>query len=128
VSDLTTIGEGAPWAIVIRPGRTFSRPFWLREADGTTRVPLDGWDGAAQVRDIEGRLLLTLTVDVSQETDPDSPDCGLVTVSAAPAQTAAVGVPGVWDLVLTRGGGPDLETRDLVSRSDALLGQGVTVL
>lgn len=128
MNDFDRISEGGPWPIVIRPGRSFSRTFWLYESDGATRIPLNGWSGKAQVRDAEGRLLVEMTVVVSQVITLSDPTCGQVTVSATTAATAPMSVPGEWDLILYRGSGASLETRELVSRSDALLGTGVTRL
>ena len=128
MSDLDQLNEGGKLPILIRPGRTFRRTLWLREADGITPIPLDSWAGAAQVRDGAGRLLLTLGVTVSQVAALSDPTCGQIDLVASASTTAAMAVPGRWDLVLSRGSGSSLETRDLVGDSDVLLGLGVTRL
>lgn len=128
MSDLTQLTEGGKAAIVIRPGRTLHERFWLREADGITPISLDGWAGAAQMRDVDDRLMLAMTVVVSQEIDPDDPECGQVDVEATATATKVVTRAGLWELVLTRGSGPSFETREFFAPSDALLGAVVTQL
>lgn len=113
MSDLLTIAEATVLHLTIRPGRTFRHVLWVMEDDAATPIPLDGWDGKAEIRDDDNRLLLTFDIEVSQETEISEDTCGRVVMSATAEDTRAVRRDGFYDLTLTRGADETFETRVL---------------
>jgi hypothetical protein len=110
MADAVRINRGDEFPIKIEQDRIFSRTFYFVDTDGTTAIDLTGYTSKAEMRDINGNLLLTFTCTVTAAT-------GKIVVSADDSLTALVTQSGYWDLVIVDASGD----RGLVSRSPATL-------
>lgn len=90
---------GTVYDIILYQGRTFEQEFLVREADGSTPVPLTGYSGFAVMKNRPGgTVIMNFEVTVNQA-------AGSVIMRAGAQATDAVVKGGSYDLALIKNNG-----------------------